>query len=196
MREAKVIFIIPGFGHRSTKPEYQKIARILKKQGYRPILVSIPWKKTTISENTEYFLEEFNKISSKNKYILGFSYGAMIAFIAATKVEVEGLMLCSLSPYFGEDLPKIGKNWTSAMLTRYQDFAGLQCSALAKQIKAKQIHLFYGTDEAKSLINRVKQAYDQISINYKYLIPIDKTDHDIGSKKYISKIRETTKLFN
>ncbi|MFI5265598.1 MAG: hypothetical protein ACHQT7_02540, partial [Candidatus Levyibacteriota bacterium] len=106
MIREKVIFIIPGFRQSTTSTAYKEIAKVLKSEGYHPILVKIPWKGSTISSSTEYFLKRFNKIDAKKKYILGFSYGAMIAFLAATKVKTTGLILCSMSPYFKEDLSK------------------------------------------------------------------------------------------
>src|SRR5688572_27819883 len=104
MSSRKTIFIIPGYRHGPTNKAYQSLAQILKSEGYEPIVVAIPWKKSTISENTQHFLKTYNKTKAGKKYVMGFSYGAMIAFIAATKVDVEGLILCSLSPFFSEDV--------------------------------------------------------------------------------------------
>ena len=174
------IFIIPGFKHRPTNKAYKEIAKILKSEGYLPILITIPWKQTTISENTEYFLKKYKKVNSKKKYILGFSYGAMIAFIASTKVEVSGLILCSLSPYFKEDISS----------------SPLHCATLAKQIKAKQILLLYGAKEEKSLRKRVADAYDKISSAHKYLIPILEAEHNIGDRRYLNKIHQIAKELN
>lgn len=151
---------------------------MLKRQGYTPIPVTIPWKQTTISENTDYFLKKYKKVDIKNKYILGFSYGAMIAFLAATKVKTSGLILCSLSPYFKED---------------YQGFPNLPYAKLAKQIKAKQTLMFYGAKETKSLIKRVSATFRYIPSANKYLIQIQKTEHDIGSIRYLQTLQFATK---
>src|SRR3989344_7704712 len=107
----KAIFIVPGFRQRPNNKAYKQISKILKKEGYYPIVVVIPWKNSTISQSAEYFLREYQKVEAKKKYILGFSLGAMVAFLVSTKVKTAGLILCSLSPYFREDLPKIGRNW-------------------------------------------------------------------------------------
>ena len=192
----KVIYIIPGFGQKTTHKAYRILSQMLRAKGFEPILISIPWKNTTISQNSEYFINEFKKTKSKEKYILGFSLGAMIAFIASTKVEVAGLILCSLSPYFSEDLPKIGPDWKASTLMRYQDFAGLTCSRLAKQLKAKRIIMFYGSEEVKSLIKRVKKAYKDIPSAKKYLFEISKTDHEIGNRRYLAAIHQATKFLN
>lgn len=190
----KAVFVIPGFKHSPKNKAYKEIAKILKKEGYRPILVNIPWKQTTISQNTELFLKKYKKINTGKKYILGFSFGAMIAFIASTKVSVSGLILCSLSPYFKEDLSE--RRISSINKERFLDFSNLHCKTLAKQIKAKQIHMLYGAKEERSLKRRVNEAFDQISSAHKYLIPIKETEHNIGDKKYLNKIHQITKQLN
>jgi len=170
---------------------------MLKKQGFFPILVNINWEKTTISENTKYFLKEFRKTKAKEKYILGFSFGAMIAFLASTKVNVTGLMLCSLSPYFKEDLLNKKRKLNSPlMLQRYQDFSSLNFETLVKQIKAKQTFMFYGKKETKPLIRRVTDTFYKIPSNEKYLIKIKHAEHNISDYRYLKTIHDFTKILN
>lgn len=195
--DRRTVFIIPGYKHKPQNKAYKEIAKILRKEGYLPILVKILWKQTTISQNCEYFLKKYKKINSRKKYILGFSFGAMIAFLASTKVSVSGLILCSLSPYFKEDLSKAKDRTISSMTKeRYKDFSGLRCSTLAKQIRARKTLMLYGTKEEKSLIMRVTKAYRQIPVKYKYLIPILKTEHNIGDRRYLYAIHKITKELN
>ncbi len=190
----KAIFIIPGYKHKPKNNAYKALAKVLKGQGYFPVPVTIPWQQTTISQNTQFFLKEYKKIRSKKKYILGFSFGAMIAFLASTKVSVSGLILCSLSPYFKEDVSKINHNMTSSlMVQRYQDFSTLHCATLAKQIKAKQILLLYGAREEKSLIKRVQKAYRHIRSSHKYLFRIQEAEHNIGDKRYLHTLHQIAK---
>lgn len=185
MLAKKSVFIIPGFRQKTTNKAYKTIARMLKKEGYTPIPVIIPWKNTTVTQNTAYFLQEYKKNTAKKKYILGFSFGAVIAFLAATKIHTHGLILCSLSPYFKEDLIRLGIQKNSSL---YQDFLTTRCKVLAKQIKAKHILMLYGTKETKPLISRVHYAFSHIISNNKYLIPIQQTEHNIGGKRYLDSI--------
>ena len=186
----RTIFIIPGYRQGPSNKAYREIIAILENEGYNSIPVTIPWKKTTISENTKYFLKEYNKIQRKKKYILGFSFGAMIALLASTKVTTSGVVLCSLSPYFKEDLKKI-KN-----TMRHQDFSKLKSATLAKKIKAEQILMLYGSREARQLIKRVKETYHQIPSLKKKLLPIKQTDHNIGSRKYLQTIHQAAQELN
>ena len=187
----KTIFIIPGFNHLPTDKAYKQIVKILKKDGYSPILVNIPWKKATILENTKYFLKEYKKINSKNKYILGFSFGAMIAFIASTKVRSNGLILCSLSPFFKEDLPV-----SKIVAKKNKDFYKLRSVSLAKKIKSEQILMMYGAQEARSLIRRANDTFNHISSANKFLFSIYKTEHDIGDKRYLNKIHQAARVLS
>ncbi|KKQ93295.1 MAG: hypothetical protein A3C27_00995 [Candidatus Levybacteria bacterium RIFCSPHIGHO2_02_FULL_39_36] len=196
MAERRVIFIIPGFRQHPKNKAYQEISKILESEDYFPILVKIEWKKSTVSENTEYFLKLYKKIKARKKYILGFSYGAMIAFVASTKVRTSGLILCSLSPYFKEDLSNKKKESFSALMSyRYEDFTKLNSSNLAKNIKAKKILMLYGSQEARSLIKRVKETFEQIDSKQKHLVSIRKTEHEIGNKRYIESIHLAAKNF-
>jgi|SRR5581483_4088819 len=182
----KTVFVIPGFRQKTTNRAYTKLAKILKAQGYSPILINLSWKNTSILKQTEKFLKEYKKIKTRRKYILGFSFGAMIAFIASTKVSPSGIILCSLSPFFKEDL-------SQKMLSKHSDFSKLNCKNLAKKIKAKKILMLYGTREERSLKKRTTTAFSLISSKRKYLIPIRKTEHDIGNINYLSTISQLTK---
>jgi alpha-beta hydrolase superfamily lysophospholipase len=193
----KTIFIIPGYRQNPINKAYREISIILKKNGYHPILITIPWKNTTISQNADYFIRQYKKVYREKKYIMGFSFGAMIALLASTKVKASGLILCSLSPFFKEDLVlKKGIKKLSINQQLYQDLIKLQCSILAKKIKTNNVLLLYGSRETKSLINRTTQTYNQINKTNKRLIKIKNTSHDLGDKKYLNKISQITKFFN
>jgi esterase/lipase len=197
MIEEKVIFIIPGFKHLPTDKPYKDIASLLRNEGYKPVLVSIPWHKKTISENVEFFLKESQKITAKKKYILGFSFGAMIAFIASTKMDTSGLILCSLSPYFSEDILKIKSIMNMPKKTKRQkDYLRLQSTSLAGKIKSNQVLLLYGANEEKSLINRVTETFHTIASTNKKLVPIRETDHDIGNTHYLQAIHKIARELN
>ncbi len=190
----KNVFIIPGFGHKSSGKAYKNIAGILKEEGYSPIPVSISWRKNTIRQSAEYFLKKYKlfltkKSKRQKNYILGFSYGAIIAFIAATKIQVDGLILCSLSPFFKEDLPK---KISKKRLKEF--FLETNCYDLISQIKTKQVHMLYGINEAKPLIKRVNETFNHIQSPRKYLTAISKTEHNIGDKRYLYQIYKTAQI--
>jgi esterase/lipase len=199
MSQKKIVFIIPGFGHQPTNRAYKEIANMLKKDGYTPVSVKIPWKESTISDNIVHFINTYKRIVTAKKtprkkiYILGFSYGAMIAFIASTKLKVDGLILCSLSPFFKEDISKIEfKKISTLEINRYKDFVQYSSKKLATETSAKKVFMLYGAEESVPLIHRVTKTYNEMSSPYKYLLPIGKTEHDIGNKQYLHTIQNVT----
>lgn len=191
----KAIFIIPGYRQSATSKTYQEIAATFRNEGFSPILVKIPWKNSTISDNTEYFLEKYKKIKARRKYILGFSYGAMIAFITTTKVSASGLILCSLSPYFKEDLPKKTTAAQSMlMIDRFNDFQKFHSGKIAKATKAKKVLMLYGAQESLPLIRRVVKTFSKIP-SKKHLIKVSRTEHEIGNHRYLNAISKATHEF-
>lgn len=197
MHQSKVFFIIPGYKHKPENKAYREIAKALRKQGYHPVNIKIRWKKSTISENTRYFLQKFNQIKSRKKYILGFSFGAIIAFLASTKVRSSGVILCSLSPYFKQDLSSTNLYLGSPLRKqRFLDFSKLQNRILAKKIRTKNVIMLYGSKEEKSLRKRVNDTYKYIMSKNKHLISIEKTEHNIGDRRYLETIYQAAKFLN
>lgn len=199
MRQTKVVFIIPGFRQKVSQKGYVSLKKKLKTEGYTVVTVAIPWRDSTIVENADYFLEKFEKklskinLAAKDVYLLGFSYGALIAFLASTKIAVKGLILCSLSPFFREDLPKKHPQHISVLQKkRYSAFTSLRARHLAKKVKAKNLMMLYGEKESLRLIQRTKSAFSAIESHKKYLFSIQNTEHNIADIKYISAIHFAT----
>lgn len=199
MKPQKLVFLIPGFRHKITQNGYRSLRTKLKAEGYTVVPVAIPWKQSTILENTDFFLKKYKEklekfaASSKNAYLLGFSYGALIAFLAATKLPVKGLILCSLSPYFKEDLPKkLFAGATVLQEKRFKTFSQLSVAKLTKKIKTKNVCMLYGEKESARLIKRSQSTFSSLLSPNKYLFSIQKTDHAISDKKYINAIHFAT----
>jgi len=200
VKAQKIVFIIPGYRHNTSQKGYLKLVKILKTENFYSIKVNIPWRQSTIIQNMEFFLKTYKKnlkkIGKKEVYLLGFSYGALIAFLAATEIKVSGLILCSLSPFFKEDLTKIKiRNLSILEKKRFENFSKLKSIILAKKIKAKKVMMIYGEKESKPLIARVKKIFKQINLSVKYLFTIQNVAHNISDTKYISAIHLVAKSF-
>lgn len=111
----KIIYLIPGFGESHIKEKgWSKVAKLFEVNGFNPVHITIDWDKTTPSSFSDYtkeFLQQFKKPKNTEVYVLGFSFGAIIAFLTATKTKPTALILCSLSPFFKEDLVKFKPTW-------------------------------------------------------------------------------------
>ena len=185
----KVVFIVPGFGELTSEEKYQKIARYFKKTNITPIMVGINWKRKVISDYVQEFLTKYEQKKSEVNYFWGFSLGAMICFIASSKVNVNTQILCSLSPYFSEDIPTIRPAWLKYWgKKRTEDFRIIHSEDLVKTIKAKTI-LLAGSKEGKEIATSNNRIYHLLLCKKgRYIIKDAK--HDISNLKYQKKIGE------
>jgi len=189
----KVLYIIPGFNDKSTLKPYKEIEKYFQDFGFEVFPIEITWKNKTMTNYVEEFFSQFNKYGKNNEvYLLGFSYGAMISLIASSKTKIKMQFLCSLSPYFKEDLPNIPNWWKKYLgLKRMKDFEKLSFNNIAKNISAETI-LFAGTNEGVEVERRVKDANKKIKNSQLFLI--EKAKHDISQDIYLEKIKEVIKM--
>ena len=82
-------------------------------KGFTVSLVPITWERATMTDYAVEFESFYEKHKANDNYVLGFSYGAVIAFITANKLKPKKIYLCSLSSDFKEDVrsmkPRITK---------------------------------------------------------------------------------------
>ncbi len=181
----KVVFIIPGHSESTSKVAYQEIGKNFKHKGFIVKFVDISWKYKTMSDYLNEFRNEYNKYKGHLNTVLGFSFGAMIGYLTAEELKPDYLFLCSLSPYFAEDLKYILKYEKYIGKKRMKDFAQYKFNEQAKKIKS-QIILFLGDKEIKEVKDRVEDA--SIKLKNSRLIRIEGATHNISNKNYIETV--------
>ncbi len=145
---SKNFFLIPGFRTQISDNMYIWLFDFLKKNNYKVIAVPVEWSRSTITQNAKDFIEYFEKYKSTENYILGFSYGAVIALITAEITSPKKMYLCSLSPDFSEDsqsMPLDMKKYIGKK--RFLDTKTRSAEFLAKQLNIETA-IFYGEKEA------------------------------------------------
>lgn len=181
-----VAFIIPGHLDSPKQKEYQLIAQAFKKENITPICVPIYWKYTTVSHWVIQFKKVFEGSKANKKIILGFSWGAIIAFVSGSELDVDTLILCSLSPWFAEDLPKLPKDWKANVgIRRVEDFKKIYITDLVKKIKSRTF-LLYGMDESYTK-RRSLETFEMLRVE-KELIGIEGVKHELDDQRYLDKI--------
>ena len=186
----KKIFIIPGFKQKATDKQFVWLRKFLVKKGFEVSLVSIEWDHHTMSDYVLEFENFYHKNKASENYILGFSFGAMIAFITANNLKPNKIYLCSLSPYFKEDISKvapgalryIGKNRVADSLTR-------SGKKIAKELTVPGV-VFYGEKEAR-LYPQLKIRCEEtakLTRNIELVIVKD-SPHDISNPEYVRQIK-------
>ncbi len=142
-------FIIPGFRQSVADDSYQRLIQYLSKKQINIVAVEIHWNHRTMSDYIAEFQIIYHKNKTKVNYVLGFSYGAVVAFCTAKQLGVDRLFLCSLSPDFAEDrlamspdvVRYIGKR-------RYVEVSTRSADSIAKDLKTPTT-LFCGERECR-----------------------------------------------
>ena len=169
-KSSRVAFIIPGYRFSPKRPEYKAIARAFAKQGIAPVGISVMWKNRTMSQYIVQVEKIIQAHPAKQKYMLGFSFGAYISFVLSTRIKVKQQFLCSLSPYFAEDVQKIKKSWKEGLgKQRMQDFKNFSYRALSPKVTSPTL-MFYGDQEVPEVRRTVRAVYQKLKIKKKLLL--------------------------
>ncbi|HVA83056.1 MAG TPA: alpha/beta hydrolase [Candidatus Aquilonibacter sp.] len=184
-----IAYIIPGYTSNSDRT-YSKISKLFERRGLRAKVVKIKWQNRVMTDYVKELVDKVRQDNPKRIYLLGHSFGAMIAFIAASgQMNPYQLILCSLSPYFSEDLHiKRVRKWRKGLgKRRWSDLEMIRFNELAGQCKCK-VTLIVGSKEWKVMINRTVEAKKRIR-GSKVTI-IKGAEHDIAGKAYFDAVKK------
>lgn len=166
--------------------DYESVLEAIRSKGFRATFVPISWDSTSMEDWLPQFQTEYDKLDPSKTVLAGFSYGAMIVLVAATKRQPSELWLMSLAPFFSEDLNFARLLWLFIRgRQRIKPFQKLSFDKLASRINCKTL-VFIGDAEAKkyrSLEKRAAAAKKQIKDSE--LVRIPNGRHDITSPIYI-----------
>lgn len=189
----KTVLFIPGFKEDIKSRDYPAVIAAIKNSGYKVEFVQVNWVRTVIDDWVKELDDIYAKHDPKNTILTGFSYGAMTAFMSATKRNPAELWLFSLSPYFAEDIKSkdMKPTWLKQIgHRRVTAFSKLNFKKLANTIQCKTL-LITGEAEMKKwpvLAHRTGMAYKLQSNST--LVTVPETGHDVGNERYIQAIEK------
>lgn len=182
----KIIYIIPGFGERVSDTPYPYLSKILKEKGYIVKKYQPKWEYRTINNWVKDFHDFLLKENDCKPIILGFSFGAMIALLEAKNFIFNKLILCSLSPFFKQDLKKISPVALKILgKKRMRDF---KQNEFPDDLKTSSIFIFGSLEEEKFDFN-IKNIIKKYS-GPKNVFVVSEVGHDISNPRYLEKIKE------
>jgi hypothetical protein len=187
----RTVLFVPGYQEDLKSRDYKATISAIEIKGYKVEFVSINWLRTTINDWVGELDKVYETYDPKDTILAGFSYGAMAAFMSATKRNPYELWLFSLSPYFSEDLKS--KNMKQAWLKaighrRVTAFSELNFAKLSKKVRCKTL-LFAGQleiDRWPVIGERVNQA-DKLMTKATLTI-VENVGHDVANKYYVEEI--------
>ncbi len=188
----KTFFIIPGFKTQVQDRTYTWLVKFLEDKGLKVIKTPVSWDYKTLSKNADEFVDFFNRHKTKENYVLGFSYGAVITLLTANLLKPKMIYLCSLSPDFTEDSNTM-EPWLKRYIgtKRYADTKTRSGVKIAKELLFPSI-VFYGEKEGKeypSLKNRCEET-SRLAKNSR-LVVIKNGPHQIDFPEYVETIKKT-----
>jgi len=186
----KVAYIIPGYEQSHLKQRgYNKVAKFFAARNITPVHVEIDWhgqQPATFQNYVDQFLAQYQKEKNTEVYILGFSYGALIALLSVSKLKPQAIILCSLSPYFTEDLAHFPEELLTWWRTNFVD-SDYSFTKLAPRVKART-YLVVGDAEHPGTIARAKAA-KKVIVESKLSIAKG-AKHNISQKEYLETLEK------
>lgn len=177
-------------------PKYKELRQAISAKGYRVIPVTIYWNYKTVSEYTEAFIDFYlqNKSVGEDNIVIGSSFGAMVAFLAAPEIKPSKTLVCSLSAYFKEDMPKQKQSY---MLRRFgkqrtADSHSISADETAAKINNAHIDVIFMRGERENcgrfipLRERVEQSAE--AVQGSKLVVIPECPHSFYDPAYIKGI--------
>lgn len=184
------LFIVPGFRQKITEKTWLKVKELSQKYFQEAILFQPEWNYHTLTDWVGAF-DQFRQQYVGPQMVLGFSFGAMIAFLSSINLTTKTAILCSLSPYFSEDISSLKPWWNQAVgKKRMAIFQETHFSKLAAKSHA-QNYLLVGEKEVLQCFTRYHTALEQLSGASG--IVIRQAGHDIGHQEYLAALDQ---LFN
>lgn len=166
-----MIYIIPGLGEDCQLLRYRNLKAVLQSNGYKVKCCNPNWFKPLSSQ--VFHVE-------KNSIVVGFSFGAVLAYLIVKKYPCKGAIFASLSPIHKFSYDELVKDYNKHMSKKLS-------VRIAKDIKSIDISL-------NSLnVPWITMAGEYEGLSADIIIP--KTRHRI-TNKYIEYIVSTISRLN
>lgn len=177
----RIAFIIPGLNE--PKEHYTIIEGYFEDVGITPFFIDMDWMKLNFDNLIAHGNKEMEAViglyPDRDIYMLGFSFGAIIALNTTDKFESKGTILCSLSPLFQEDMKEF-PDWLKKAISM----------PTYTSIQGETTVFLYG-DQDNSLIKseEVVKRREGIYSQSEFVV-IAGAEHDITGAAYLEQIKQ------
>jgi esterase/lipase len=171
------IYLIPGLGENCNLLRYKKLKEVLKKDGYNVVCVNPDWYSPV---SKQVFSVE------KDAIVIGFSFGAILAYLVVKKYPCKKVIFASMSPIHTFSFKELQKDFRKDITPKLgKELAQTRGTELAKDIKKIKISLkelktsfitLAGENEEKIMLKGVDFIVPQTKhiINDRYIKCIQK----------------------
>lgn len=175
------IYLIPWYKHTIETSWYRELIVKFEEQWYEVEFIEISWKYKVMSN---YITQADEQIKgTEDSLILGFSFWAMISLKIAEKYTFQKVILCSLSPYFSEDLALLPLRYKlNLWIRRWIDFGRNYSENNIQNAQWNQYTMIYGWVETQRLQARCWKMIEKLNIDKIWIV--DEVGHDIADETY------------
>lgn len=190
----KKFFVIPGFKQKATDGSFVWLKKFLNQKGFGVEVVPLTWSYKTVSSNIAHFESFYLKHKAEENYVLGFSYGAVIALMSAEKLQPKKVFLCSLSPDFREDVSAMNESIKRYIgKRRLSDCKTRSGKDIARKLTVPAV-VFYGEIEGEMYPQLKRRCEETVKLAEKArLVVIKNSPHDIADPNYVEAIKASIK---
>lgn len=184
------IFIVTGFKQKKDNVQFKWMRPYFTKLGFEVKVFAADWDYHVMSDYVENFKRYYREHKGKENFVLGFSYGAMIALLSAKELQPNWLYLCSLSPYFKEDMHKLRADWRKKIgVRRCLDFLKHDFKQVTKGLTIPTTVLYGENEGAKYPTLRKRcEVVNEVLLKSKLII-VNDAPHKIDHPEYIKAIK-------
>ena len=181
-KQKQKLYIIPGWGETPRFKNSRELIDIVSEK-YEVVPIRYVSKKgALLSENLKIVRDQLKSPTNKS-IVLGFSMGALFAYILASEIKFEKVIICSISPILENDLDFYAPKDVHKIFTD-REIKNLK-TLKYKKLKCPAVFL-YGDKEGEEETFRTKELYKK---NGGRIIVIKNQDHSM-SGAYLENIKK------
>lgn len=192
----KTVFVIAGFDLHETAAStsgYKTLLDGLRVQGYNVIPYTRAWYRKNPIQYVREFEEFYIAHKTDENIIIGNSFGAVVAFVSAPKLQPNTIFLCSLSPFFKEDRGKYPDEYAYKYFgkKRAHELWSYSSNDIVTEINKTGIRVIgvYGEKEHKTSPNLVARTTNVArKLNDAELIEVPDAPHVLENSIYTAAI--------
>jgi pimeloyl-ACP methyl ester carboxylesterase len=181
--------ILPGWEHNVEDEGYTNIADMFRENDFEVLFYSPDWQEHDYQAWIAG-LVKLTKDSQGPLTVLGFSMGAMTAFMASSDIDLENLILCSPSGYFSEYallLSNEEKKWAEINVP---DYDKLSAKKIVESCRVAHGYILAGRKELSDWPDFDKWTTDLQQMTNWVFIKIDDAGHEIEDLNYQNAIAQ------
>lgn len=185
------IYILPGWGSRYTDKDYKYLMKEAKKKSYDFVDLKIATRNKKYCLGNDKSVREIinkikkqilNKHKEKENVLIGFSIGALQAYLLATELEFKKVILCSISTMLKRDIESVDKKEFTNIITeeQYTELSKIDY----ERIKSGEVFFMVGDKEGDYMKSRIREI---AKLNNAKIVEIKDQDHYFN-KKYVDEV--------